>query len=72
VLTFVGLKMTVLGWLFGGHFPIVWSLGIIAGTLFASVMASLAFPKKETPHIHVEGDVYDDKGHHKNEHTHIP
>jgi tellurite resistance protein TerC len=72
VLTFVGLKMTVLTWWLGGHFPIGWSLGIIGGTLFLSIMASLAFPKKETPHIHIEGDVYDDKGRHKNKHTHIP
>ena len=31
VLIFVGLKMTVLNDLFGGHFPITWSLGIIIG-----------------------------------------
>jgi tellurite resistance protein TerC len=47
VLTFVGLKMTVLSWIFKGHFPIGWSLGIIAGTITASILLSLAFPRKE-------------------------
>jgi tellurite resistance protein TerC len=47
VLTFVGLKMTVLSWIFKGHFPIGWSLGIIAGTITASILLSLAFPQKE-------------------------
>ena len=41
VLVFVGLKMTVLDWLYGGKFPIVWSLGIIAVALAASIVASL-------------------------------
>jgi tellurite resistance protein TerC len=41
VLVFVGLKMTWLDWAYGGKFPIVWSLGIIAVTLAASVIASL-------------------------------
>ena len=49
VLTFVGLKMTVFTWIFGGHFPIMWSLGIIAGTLTASILLSLAFPKPMDP-----------------------
>jgi tellurite resistance protein TerC len=47
VLTFVGLKMTALSWVFEGHFPIGWSLGIIAGTIGLSIAFSLAFPKKE-------------------------
>jgi tellurite resistance protein TerC len=47
VLTFVGLKMTVLSWLLHGHFPIGWSLGIIAGTIGGSIVLSLVFPKKE-------------------------
>jgi tellurite resistance protein TerC len=50
VLTFVGLKMTVLSWIFKGHFPISWSLAIIAGTITASILLSLAFPKKEHEH----------------------
>jgi tellurite resistance protein TerC len=45
VLIFVGLKMTVLNRLFGGHFPITWSLAIILGTIAVSVVASLAVPK---------------------------
>jgi tellurite resistance protein TerC len=47
VLIFVGLKMTVLNWLFGGHFPITWSLAIIVGTIAGSIAASLVFPKKK-------------------------
>ncbi len=41
VLTFVGLKMAWLNGQFGGHFPIGWSLGIIAGVLALAVAASL-------------------------------
>jgi tellurite resistance protein TerC len=32
--------------LFGGHFPIALSLGIILGVIAASIVLSLAFPKK--------------------------
>jgi tellurite resistance protein TerC len=45
VLIFVGLKMAWLNEAFGGKFPIVWSLGIIAGVLGSSVVISLLFPK---------------------------
>lgn len=46
VLIFVGLKMVYLNTLFEDHkFPIVWSLGIILGTLALSIIASLIFPK---------------------------
>jgi tellurite resistance protein TerC len=48
VLIFVGLKMTVLGWLYGGHFPIGLSLGIIVGVIAVSVALSLVFPAKHT------------------------
>lgn len=41
VLVFVGLKMAWLNGLYGGHFPIVWSLGIIAAILGGAVLASL-------------------------------
>jgi tellurite resistance protein TerC len=47
VLVFVGLKMVWLNPLYGGHFPITWSLGIILGTIALSVIASLIFPPKE-------------------------
>ncbi len=47
VLVFVGLKMIWLNDLFGGHFPIGWSLGIIAGVIGSSVILSLVFPKKQ-------------------------
>jgi len=41
ILIFVGLKMTWLNGLFGGKFPIEWSLGIIAALLAGAVVASL-------------------------------
>jgi tellurite resistance protein TerC len=46
VLIFVGLKMVWLNKLFGGHFPITLSLGIILGVIAASIVLSLVFPKK--------------------------
>jgi tellurite resistance protein TerC len=49
VLMFVGLKMTLLNRLFGGHFPIAWSLGIIIGVIAASIVLSLLIPPKKTP-----------------------
>lgn len=45
ILIFVGLKMVWLNDAFGGKFPITWSLGIIAGLLFTSVVASLVWPR---------------------------
>lgn len=48
VLVFVGLKMAWLNELMGGKFPVAWSLGIICGVIGASVVASLAFPKRRT------------------------
>lgn len=41
VLIFIGLKMVWLNPLYGGHFPIVWSLGIIAAMVGGSIVASL-------------------------------
>lgn len=46
ILVFVGLKMAWLNDAFGGKFPIVWSLAIIAALLVLSIAASLAFPRK--------------------------
>lgn len=46
VLVFVGLKMVWLNDVFGGHFPIGISLGIIALCIGGSIVASLLFPKK--------------------------
>jgi tellurite resistance protein TerC len=46
VLVFVGLKMTVLDWVYGGKFPIVWSLAIIAVALAGSIVASLLIPPR--------------------------
>jgi tellurite resistance protein TerC len=46
VLIFVGLKMTILNRLFHGHFPIVWSLGIIVGVIAVSIVLSLIFPPR--------------------------
>jgi tellurite resistance protein TerC len=48
VLIFVGLKMAVLNRLFGGHFPISLSLGIIVGVIGISIALSLLLPKKES------------------------
>jgi tellurite resistance protein TerC len=52
VLIFVGLKMTVFQWIFEGHFPIAWSLGIIVGVIALSIAASLMFPRPP----HEEGE----------------
>lgn len=41
ILIFVGLKMVWLNGLFGGKFPISWSLGIIGALLTAGIVASL-------------------------------
>lgn len=46
VLVFVGLKMVWLNDLYGGKFPITWSLGFILSTIAISVIASLVFPRK--------------------------
>jgi tellurite resistance protein TerC len=46
VLIFVGLKMVWLNAAFDGHFPIVWSLGIITALIAGSVAASLLFPRR--------------------------
>ncbi|MEK2690104.1 TerC family protein [Bdellovibrio sp. GT3] len=46
-LIFVGLKMTWLNKLFGGHFPIGISLAIIALFIGGSVALSLLFPQKK-------------------------
>lgn len=45
VLVFVGLKMVWLNGLFGGKFPIVWSLAIIVFSVGSSIALSLLFPK---------------------------
>ena len=50
VLIFVGLKMVWLNNAFDGHFPIVWSLGVIGGVISASIVGSLMFPRRETEH----------------------
>ena len=46
VLVFVGLKMVWLNDLFGGKFPITWSLGIITGVIAVSIVASLLLPRR--------------------------
>jgi tellurite resistance protein TerC len=48
VLIFVGLKMVWLNDVFGGKFPITWSLAIIIGFIGLSVVASLIFPSAQT------------------------
>jgi len=46
VLVFVGLKMSVLHYVYPGHFPIALSLGIIVAVVGGSVIFSLLFPKR--------------------------
>lgn len=46
ILIFVGLKMTWFDYVFDGHFPISWSLGIIGGVLALGVAGSLVFPQR--------------------------
>lgn len=48
VLIFVGLKMAVLNDLYGGKFPIVYSLGFILGVIGLSVLLSLLFPVRHS------------------------
>jgi len=53
ILIFVGLKMTWLNGLYGGKFPIEWSLGIIAALLVGAVIASIIGGSRERrPHVH--------------------
>jgi tellurite resistance protein TerC len=47
ILVFVGLKMVWLNELFGGKFPIQWSLGIIAALLAAAIVASMVRKRGE-------------------------
>jgi tellurite resistance protein TerC len=48
ILVFVGLKMAWLNTLFGGKFPISWSLGIICAILVTSVLLSVLRKEPET------------------------
>lgn len=47
VLVFVGLKMVYLNSLFGGKFPIGWSLGIITTFILGSIAASMIWPPRK-------------------------
>jgi TerC family integral membrane protein len=47
VLVFVGLKMSVLNWLWEGHFPILVSLAIILGVIASSIALSVLFPRAQ-------------------------
>ncbi len=47
VLVFVGLKMTVLDWWYGGKFPIGTSVAIIGAVIGISVVLSLLFPARD-------------------------
>jgi tellurite resistance protein TerC len=49
VLIFVGLKMAWLNELFGGKFPISFSLAIIAGIVGGSMLLSFLIPRKPSP-----------------------
>jgi len=50
VLVFVGLKMAWLNDVFGGKFPIVWSLAIITALVGGSIALSLLIPPKAKKH----------------------
>jgi tellurite resistance protein TerC len=54
VLTFVGLKMVWLNDLWGGKFPITWSLAIIASAIGLSVLASMLVTAKEASSVKKE------------------
>jgi tellurite resistance protein TerC len=47
ILVFVGLKMVWLNELYGGKFPVSWSLGIIGALLFGSIALSLIVTRGE-------------------------
>ncbi len=47
VLVFVGLKMVWLNQVFGGHFPIGWSLAIISTLIGGSILVSFLVPAKK-------------------------
>lgn len=47
VLVFVGLKMVWLNEVFGGKFPINWSLGIIAVLIGSSIVASMVIDRRK-------------------------
>ena len=49
VLIFVGLKMAWLNELFGGKFPISWSLLIIGSILAVSILVSIAWNRVRGP-----------------------
>jgi tellurite resistance protein TerC len=49
VLIFVGLKMVWLNDVYNGHFPISWSLALIALFIGGSIVASLLIKPKHTP-----------------------
>jgi tellurite resistance protein TerC len=49
VLVWVGLKMTVYLYLFGGHPPILLSLGVIAALIGGTMILSLIIPPKAEP-----------------------
>ena len=49
VLVFVGLKMVWLNQLYGGHFPIGWSLAIISTLIGGSIAVSFMIPSKKHP-----------------------
>ena len=56
VLVFVGLKMAWLNDLFGGKFPITWSLGIIALCIGGSMAASLMVTKRKATDVTPESE----------------
>ena len=57
VLCFVGLKMVWLNSLYGGKFPVSWSLGFIGSVIGLSVVISLLWPSKSDSTMPSQGGV---------------
>jgi tellurite resistance protein TerC len=56
VLVFVGLKMVWLDAWWGGKFPIGLSLGVIGTALGASIVASMAYPRRQNPALAAQSE----------------
>lgn len=61
VLVFVGLKMVWLNDVFGGKFPISYSLGFIVLAISLSIIFSLLFPPSKKPRFETVGDAKSNK-----------
>lgn len=53
ILSFIGVKMLISNYV---KIPTGWALGIVAGVLAASILASILFPKREATLVEAEGE----------------